>query len=190
MEDTNTFSCRELTTANWDDLVGLFGTHGGDGGCWCMYLRSSRKDFNDNRGDGNRELFREVVGRGKPVGLLAYVGDEPVGWIAFAPREEYPRLNNFRDYKPLDDQPVWAITCFYTAKRVRRQGVTRFLIENAIRVAGEYGAQILEAYPSEPGEKTNDSDIYTGIYQVFIDAGFKEVARRAPTSPIVRYQIH
>ena len=51
-------------------------------------------------------------------------------------------------------------------------------------------AKIVEAYPVEP--KTSpmpDVFAYTGIASVFQEAGFREVARRSETRPIMRCQI-
>lgn len=190
MADLNKdLTCKLLTTDNWNDLVELFGPHGADGGCWCMFFRLAYRDFNTNRGERNKELFKEVVARGKPVGLLAYLSGRPAGWIAFAPREEYSRLDRSRNYKPVDDTLVWSITCFFTSREFRRSGVSRFLIDNAVKVAAQNGAQVIEAYPVDSGQKIQDSSAYTGIYKVFLDAGFEEVARRSPSSPIVRLYI-
>ena len=56
---------------------------------------------------------------------------------------------------------------------------------------GRRGATLLEGYPVEP---RSDRDIpaafaWTGIPKVFLRAGFKEVARRSPTRPIMRLAI-
>ena len=71
-------------------------------------------------GDGNKAAFRRIVKRGAEPGLLAYDGDTPVGWCAISPREEYGGLARSRILKPVDDQPVWSITCFYVARAYRR----------------------------------------------------------------------
>jgi len=180
---------KPLTLENWNDLEELFGSHGADGGCWCMFFRLAYKDYHANRGEGNKALFKNVVSRGTPVGLLAYHGKKVVGWIAIAPRQEYPRLERSRNYKAIDTIPVWSITCFYTAREYRRKGVTSFLIEKAIEVARENGAEFVEAYPVDPGGNIQDASAYKGLFQVFQKAGFTEVARRTPSSPIVRFKI-
>lgn len=189
LEKAGIIICKPLTMDNWNDLEDLFGPHGADGGCWCMFFRLAYKDFHANRGLRNKELFKEVVGRRQPVGLLAYNDEKAVGWIAIAPRNEYPRLDRSRNYKAIDTIPVWSITCFFTAREYRRKGVTRFLIKNAIRVAGEHGAEVVEAYPVDPKGKVQDAGAYTGLLQVFLDIGFTEVARRSPSSPVVRFKI-
>ena len=59
-------------------------------------------------------------GRGPGPGLLAYVDGVPAGWVAVAPRDEYPRLDRSPKLRRLDDRPVWSITCFTIDRRHRR----------------------------------------------------------------------
>ncbi len=184
------YYCQPLTKENWIAFVELFGQHGAYGGCWCMFFRETSKQYKENSGERNKELMHDLVIKENQTGLLAFVDQRAVGWVAVAPRDAYPRINRSRDYKPMDEQPVWAITCFFTAKDFRKKGVTKFLIQQAISHAKIHGAQILEAYPTIPKEdKIPDDEGYTGFYDVFIKTGFKEVIRRSPDSPILRFTI-
>lgn len=188
MTNEPSFTSKVLTTEIWPDLVSLFGKNGASGGCWCMFFRQPRKAFYLNKGDANRELFHQVVVGGQPVGLLAYDGDQPVGWIATSPRENYTTFATSRNYKPVDEKPVWVITCFYIARKYRRNGVSRFLISEALVYAKRNGALGVEAYPTDTHQlRMQDASAYKGIYQVFLDSGFEEVARRFANAPIVRY---
>ena len=36
-----------VTSERWDDFEELFGTRGAYGGCWCMWWRLTRKEFED-----------------------------------------------------------------------------------------------------------------------------------------------
>jgi hypothetical protein len=36
---------KPLTPEIWDDFEALFGAHGAFGGCWCMYWRLTRREF-------------------------------------------------------------------------------------------------------------------------------------------------
>ena len=65
----------------------------------------------------------------------------------------------------------------------------RALISGAIALARENGAQWVEAYPIDPQRKLGSGELYTGLLSVFDAAGFKEVARRSPTRPIVRMDL-
>lgn len=178
---------RPLTPERWPDLERLFGPRGACGGCWCMWWRLGRAEFERQKGEENRLALKTIVERGEVPGILAYVGSEPVGWCAIAPREVYPALARSRILKPVDAEPVWSVTCFFVAKPFRRQGLTVELLKSALRFARERGASIVEGYPTEPGEgRVQDVFAYTGIASAFRAAGFSEVARRSPTRPIMR----
>src|SRR5215510_7551601 len=113
-----------LTHERWKDLETLFGPKGAYGGCWCMFFRRPRSEWSEGcKNNGNKRAFKRLVQKEAP-GLLAYVGDEPAGWCAVAPREEYGGLARSRTLQPIDDLPVWSVTCFYVARAHRKQGVT------------------------------------------------------------------
>ena len=40
---------RPVTPDRWDDVVALFGPRGACAGCWCMYFRQSRSEFERKR---------------------------------------------------------------------------------------------------------------------------------------------
>jgi GNAT superfamily N-acetyltransferase len=177
---------KPLTAARWKDLAALFGPRGACAGCWCMWWRLGRSEWQAGKGEGNRRAFRRIVAAGRVPGLLAYAGREPVGWCAVAPREEHPRLARSRTLAPVDDRPVWSITCFFVRRDWRRRGVTRALIAAAVEHVRRRGGRLLEAYPIDPGGATADAWVYTGLASTFLGAGFREVARRSATRPIVR----
>ncbi len=128
--------------------------------------------------------------RVEPVGLLAYDGDEPVGWCAVAPRDEFSSLNRSRVLKRVDDQPVWSVVCFFVKRSHRHQGLTVRLLKTAIDFAAEHGASIVEGYPIEPRKPEMPPVFaFTGLASAFLEAGFVEVARRSETRPIMRYAI-
>ena len=175
-----------LTANRWPDLAKLFGKRGACGGCWCMYFRLPQAQWISGKGAGNRKALRQLVKSGETPGLLAYVEGEPAGWCALSPREHYPRLASSRNYQPLDARPVWSITCFFVARPFRRQGVTLALTKAAVAFAARHGAEIVEAYPSEPKKGYSDVFYYRGLISTFRRAGFKEAARRTPSSPMMR----
>jgi GNAT superfamily N-acetyltransferase len=95
-----------------------------------------------------------------------------------------------RILKPVDEQPVWSVVCFFVAKGYRRQGVTVGLLKAAAAYARQHGAQILEGYPEDPKkDKVPDVFAFTGLCGAFRKAGFSEVARRSETRPIMRLQL-
>jgi hypothetical protein len=99
-----------VTPERWQDLEALFGERGACGGCWCMWWRLSRSQFEHQKGQQNREAFRAIVLSAEVPGLLAYKDGQPIAWCALAPRERYPVLERSRTLKRIDDEPVWSIT--------------------------------------------------------------------------------
>jgi GNAT superfamily N-acetyltransferase len=179
-----------VTPDRWQDFEKLFGANGACAGCWCMWWRLPRAEFNQKHFAGNKRAIKKIIGTGQEPGLLAYADGEPIGWCAVAPREAYPTLNASPILQPIDDQPVWAITCFYIARRYRQQGVTGQLLEAAVQFARKHGAQIVEGYPIDSGgAKKSGPSLFTGLLSTFQRASFVEAARRSPPRPVMRYFI-
>ena len=135
----------------------------------------------------NKAAFRAIVKRGPPPGLLAFDGDRAVGWCQLTPRDELPALDRSWRLKRVDDLPVWALSCFYVRIGYRRQGVTKALIAEALKVAKRVKAPALEAYPFDAALSPSASS--TGYATTFARAGFKIVARRDPPRPIMRHDL-
>lgn len=181
---------RPVTADRWDDLVTLFGPRGACAGCWCMYFRQSRSEYERQSGAGNRRALRRLVVGGVEPGLLAYVDGVPAGWMALAPREDYPLLGRSRILQPVDDKPVWSVVCFFVARGHRGRGLTVAMLRKAGAYARRRGARRLEGYPVDPIKgKMPDTFAYYGLAAAFRRAGFQEVARRSPTRPIMRLEL-
>ena len=133
--------------------------------------------------------MQKLVKAGEVSGLLAYVEGKPVAWCAVAPREVYVRLENSRILQPVDDKPVWLISCFFIAKEQRRKGLSVKLLKAALDFVRERGGRIVEGYPIEVEKKQADAFVWTGLASAFRKAGFKEIASRSEMQPIMRYAI-
>jgi GNAT superfamily N-acetyltransferase len=179
-----------LTPERWADLETLFGPHGGCGGCWCMWWRLTRAEFERQKGEANRHAIKAIVESGHVPGLLAVVDGVPAGWCAVAPRESFPALDRSRILKRVDDLAVWSVVCFFVERCFRNGGLTTCLLQAAIERVRQQGGTILEGYPVEPKkEHVPDPFVYTGLASTFRKAGFVECARRSETRPIMRYYL-
>ena len=182
---------RPLTVERWDDLVRLFGERGAYGGCWCMFFRLPRKEFDAgarNGGLGNRAGLRALVEAGEVPGLLAYLEEEPVGWVSVAPRDAFGRVERsaFGRASPTA-RGGWAIVCFFVDRRHRGRGVGRALLRAAIEHARREGARALEAYPVDASvRRPAAAEAFVGLSSMFEAEGFREVARPYPSRPLVR----
>ncbi|WP_233270317.1 GNAT family N-acetyltransferase [Chachezhania sediminis] len=177
----------EIVPATWPDFESLMGERGGCGGCWCMLWRRTAKQMAAGKGDGNRRAMKALFDRGEGPGLVARAGADTVGWIQIDRRSAFHRLATSRVLKPVDDQDVWSVSCFYIDKRYRRGGLSVDLLNAAVDRAATCGATIVEGYPVDtPKEKYPAVYAWTGFLGTFRKAGFTEVARRSETRPIMR----
>jgi len=154
-----------------------------------MFWKLRGKAFEEVRGYETRQMHKSIVDSGMITGLLAYLHGDVVGWVAVEPRSAYSRLEHSRALKPLDDQPVWSVTCFFVSKNFRRSGIAVELLKAAVEHVKHQGGKIVEGYPVDAKKEMPASFIYTGTASAFQQAGFQEVARRTPTRPIFRYAI-
>ncbi len=187
--DAHELVFKPVTESEWADMQELF-AHCPFRGCWCMYWRMKRKEFDQHYGETNRLAMERLIHSGQVPGILAYHDGRPIGWCSVAPREEFSALQRSRTLKRVDDTPVWSIVCFLLARDFRGQGLTRALIQGAMRYAQSRGAHIVEAYPMLPEEsKRPKQSSYMGMASTFLDLGFVQVARASKMRLIVRYTI-
>ncbi len=186
---TSELSFKPLKRNLWTDLEELFGSNGACAGCWCMYWKLRGKEYDEAKGSETRQMHKSIVDSGTVTGLLAYLHGEVVGWVAVEPRSSYPKLDHSRALKPVDDQPVWSVTCFFVAKKYRRKGITVELLKAAVEHVRGQGGRIVEGYPVHTKQDMPAPFIYTGTASAFQQAGFQEVARHTATRPIFRFVI-
>lgn len=183
-------SFQPLTPARWNDFVSLFGHRGACGGCWCMLWRLSRKQFELQKGNGNKRAMKKIINSGQVPGILAYHNGKAIGWCSIAPRTSFPALSRSRILQPVDNKPCWSVTCLFIERSYRKKWVSTKLLRAAGKFAKSRGARVVEGYPVEPRSQKEIPAVFawTGISNGFVRAGFKEVARRSPTRPIMRRQ--
>ncbi len=169
-------------TADWDDLIALFGeTRGADGGCFCMYWRRPASEYRagpDARIE-RRDALRAIIQDGRPSGLIAHRGRKPVGWCGVSPRESFTRLHKSRTYLPVEEMPIWSIVCFYVELQERGRGVAAALLDAAVEHAKAAGAALIEAYAVDAGgADLTPGSAFPGTVDMYVRAGFKQIAVR------------
>jgi GNAT superfamily N-acetyltransferase len=184
-----------LTPDRWDDFVALFETDSMCRMCWCLAHRLPPPIRKSMNGAVRKKHMAKVVKAGPPPGLLAYRNDEPVGWLAIAPRPETPEFNTGRKSSAVEneadaeDQSVWAATCFFVRKDARGEGVTAALVEAGAAWAKKNGGKRLEACPMAHDEKRSTAGMFVGPKRVFDRAGFETVLERKAGRPLVRLDL-
>jgi len=179
-----------VTKENWKDFETLFGEKGACAGCWCMYWRVKSSVWEKQKGNGNKRAMKKIIFSDNIPGIIAYHNNEPVGWCSVSPREDFSRLDNSKILKAVDEKPVWSVVCFFIHKHYRKKGLSIALLNAAKKFVKSFGGKILEGYPVEPKkDKMPDAFAWTGISAAFKTAGFKEVARRSETRPLMRFYL-
>ncbi len=180
-----------VTRKNWYKFVTLFGEKGACGNCWCMYYRLPRADFDAGKtDDGNKNAIKNLVWSDRPVGMIGLIEGEAIAWCAFAPRQDFMRLENSRVHKRIDNNEVWSIPCLFINKKYRKSGISVQLLKETIKYARDNGIKIIEAYPTiATKDNIPDSFVWYGLLKSFERAGFKVIDRTSKNRPMVRYYL-
>ena len=170
-------SIKELNPTLWRDLEELFGEKGACGGCWCMYCRIGKGEkWADVRGAEAKRRLKAMVQNRTVRGLIAYTGNEPIGWCTFGKRTDFSRLNRAPSLKCDDAESVYSIPCFYIKNSYRRKGIATELLRAAVALLKAEGQTILEGYPVKPTKPGNKNIpgafAWTGTIPLFEKQGF------------------
>jgi len=172
-----TFSVWPATLDRFDDVATMLGpSNPASTVCWCLSHRLPSKESRSLLGAARGEYVRDLCARDVAPGVLAYDGDEVVGWAAVAPRSELPFARS-RLIPHVDDLPVWSAWCIRVRPGHRRRGISLPLLEGAVAYARDHGAPAVEGYPVDNrGEKVDLTMAYVGTRGLFERAGFAKAA--------------
>jgi GNAT superfamily N-acetyltransferase len=183
--------------ATWEDLQQVFGTRGAAYRCQCQRFKLAPKEsFGSTPVEDRAFRLRQQTDcghadSGETSGLVAYLGDEPVGWCAVEPRPAYVGLTRVfrvpwegRD-EDKTDETVWAVTCLLTRAGFRKRGVSKALAAAAVDHARAGGARALEAYPITTTDVIAE-ELHVGTVATFAAAGLTEVNRPTPRRVVMR----
>ncbi len=168
---------RPATSDRFDDVATMLGPKKPTSSvCWCL---SHRLDSRTNRnlvGPARGEYVRELTTRPVAPGVLAYDGDDVVGWAAVAPRSELP-FERSRKIPHVDDLPVWSIWCLRVRPGHRGKGIAHHLLRGAVDYAAANGAPAVEGYPVDNrAERVDLTMAFVGTRSLFEQAGFAKAA--------------
>ncbi len=162
---------------DFDDVATMVGPKRPDANvCWCLSYRVPSTENRTLAGPARGERVRRLIDEDGPPGVLAYDGDEVVGWAAVAPRAQTTFARN-RKIPHLDDDDVWSVWCIRVRPGHRKQGISHDLLRGAVEFARKRGASAIEGYPVDnQGEKVDLTMAYVGTRQLFERAGFVKAA--------------
>ena len=87
--------------------------------CWCLSYRIPSKENRALVGPARGKRVKELIDEG-PLGVLAYEGDEVVGWAAVAPHAETTFARN-RKIPRVDALAVWSVWCIGVHQGIARR---------------------------------------------------------------------
>lgn len=170
-----TWQTRPVTAQSFEDLVTVINPSRRANHCWCLSHRLPARDI-EELGQGSREqAMRALAERGPAPGVITYRDGEPVGWCSISPRSAMPLLQRSTRIRPVDDLPVWCVTCLVVRSGHRRQGVVGHLLDGAVAYAASQGAPAVEAYPVDPQGRMDTTMAFVGTVPMFARAGFAQV---------------
>jgi GNAT superfamily N-acetyltransferase len=162
----------------FDDVKTMVGPKRPDANvCWCLsYRLTSSKENQGLVGPARGKRVQQLVRQRPPPGVLAYDGDEVVGWAAVHPRADTSFARN-RKIPHVDDLDVWSVWCIRVRPGHRREGISHHLLAGAVDFARSNGAPAIEGYPVDnKGAKVDLTMAYVGTMSLFEQGGFAKVA--------------
>ena len=171
------FDVRPATEQRFDDVaVILAPKRAGAQGCWCLSYRLSPRENEQLVGAEARRRALEVLSaREHAPGVVAYDGDDPVGWAGIAPRSELDGFSPKR-FPVYPDHDPWILHCFRVRAGHGKQGVAHALLQGAVDYAASAGATSVEAYPVDAGsDRIDRTQASAGTLSMFERAGFSVV---------------
>ena len=177
------FVVHPATHARFDDVRTMVGPKNPTSSvCWCLSHRIPAKDNRELAGPDRGAYVEALTRKRTKPGVLAYDGDEVVGWAAVAPRADLPFARSTK-IPHVDDQPAWSVWCIRVRPGHRGRGISHVLLDGAVAYAVERGAPVVEGYPVDnEGQKVDLTMAYVGTRKLFEDAGFEIAATTEATS--------
>ena len=181
--ETDGFAIHPATHARFEDVRTMVGPKNPSSSvCWCLSHRIPAKDNRELAGHDRADFVEALTRKRTKPGVLAYDGDEVVGWAAVAPRSDLPFARSTK-IPHVDDLPVWSAWCIRVRPGHRGRGISHVLLEGAVTYAVQRGAPAVEGYPVDnDGAKVDLTMAYVGTRKLFEDAGFELASRTEATS--------
>jgi ribosomal protein S18 acetylase RimI-like enzyme len=84
---------------------------------------------------------------------------------------------------------LWRITCFFTDRDYRRNGVASEALKSGLHFMKERGVRVVEAYPVDVRKRRCSSMLWNGTPELFEAAGFTRVGRLGKSRWVVEKRL-
>lgn len=175
------YTVRALDASTWDAFAELVERNGGVfGGCWCMghHAMDNGESYRGKKYD-KRAKKEELVRAGRAHAALVFDADGLAqGWAKYGSLSEQPIIEHNRRAYAEDPppQPDWRITCYYTDRRHRRQGIGRAALEGALDLIAAAGGGLVEALPEVTAERIAQGRfLFEMTVELYEEYGFQRV---------------
>lgn len=183
MEDKMDIEIRKLGIDTKDDFLKFFDKDAFSDnpewdGCYCQFYLDEREGLEWNgTAEGNRLNAARRIEEGSMTGLLAYHEGKTVGWCHVNFKK------NVAVYKEGASDKAAIIMCYVIAPDMRRRGLASMLLDEAVSMMKEAGAETIEAYPMKnPKVKEHN---YHGFLEMYLAKGFKVEGEDEHTKKVV-----
>ena len=175
MDTVQSLRIEPLTESRMEDFAAVVNPNHRQKHCWCLSHRLSAQEIRERGGEDRYEAMCSLAREKIAPGVIAYLGDQPVGWCSISPRAQIPKLENSKLIRPVDDLRVWSIICMVVRGGYRRRGVNRQMVLGVLEYAKSLGAPAVEAYPVDPEGRMDLTMAFVGTRKMFEEAGFEVV---------------
>lgn len=142
--------------------------------CYCIetHRAESEEEAGMRTAAENRRDMSASIQQGDVTALLAFAGDQPVGWCNYGETTHLAGVMRRFKLEAASQQGVGSIACFVIAAPYRQHGVASKLLDEAIERLRARGVREVEAYPSRGGDDSAQGN-YRGPLEMYVRAGFE-----------------
>jgi len=169
------YETKPLDETTWPNFARLVEAHNGVwGGCWCLWYHGEGASADESPAE-KRKAKEQLIRQGRAHAALVFAGETCVGWCQFGSPEELPRIHNQRAYLAAEPKAAdWRITCFFSGKGHRGNGVASAALKGALEQIRDLGGGRVEAFPENTeGRKASAAFLFNGALSMFEHQGFR-----------------